>query len=190
METTKQSSWLLPTPTSSWTGEDSFYPLEAQPLPNMRNDCGCNSPFKNDAGSNFATSSSAADLLKKREEYFAETESKCKEAHKVAVKYPSCKGARKPYCKCVEGRMANYDKTVEETIKFERKQAADAPINAAVASLAEPGAGGAIASSASGSTDVVVYAGLSLVVILIAFMGYNWYRGRQQQAQFQQTQTV
>lgn len=182
METTKQSSWLLPTPTSSWTGEDTFYPLEAQPLPNMRNDCGCNSPFKNDAGS------SSSELLKKREEYLADTTSKCKSQHPVASKISGI--GRKPFTNCVNDRMANYDKTVEETIKFERKQAADAPINAAVASLSEPGAGGAIASSASGSTDVVVYAGLSLVVILIAFMGYNWYRGRQQQAQFQQTQNV
>lgn len=183
MEATKQSKWFFATPSSSWTGQDEFYPLQEQATPKMKNDCGCNSPFKNDTGSNFATAS-AADLLKKREDYQSETEAKCKDEHKVAVKFPSCKGARKPYCDCVKDRMANYDATVQDSIKFDRKQAADAPFNAAVASLSEPA--GTIASSASGGSDMVIYGGVAILVLVLFAFGFTWYKNRQSE----QTQTV
>ena len=185
MEATKQSKWFFATPSSSWTGQDEFYPLQEQATPKMKNDCGCNSPFKNDAGSNFATAS-AADLLKKREDYLAETTAKCKSEHPVASKISGA--GRKPYTNCVNDRMANYDKTVEDTIKFERKQAADAPFNEAVASLSggSTTTPGTIASSASQGSDMVIYGGVAILVLVLFFFGFTWYKNHQAE----QAQTV
>lgn len=170
-----QSQWLFPTPTNAWDGTQLFYPLvvQGQLTGTTLNDCGCNSPFKNDTGGGL----SAAELLKKREDYKSETEAKCKEQHPVAVKFPSCKGARKPYCDCVNDSMSNYDRTVEEDIKYQRKQAQDAPFNEALDTLNQPGT---LTSSASGgSSDIMLYGGLAIVFLALFYFGYRWYQTRQ-----------
>lgn len=169
---TQQSQWIIPTPSNSWTKEEFFYPLQGLPAQEVS--------FKNDAGTDIVKAENARQAFKDT------AVATCTREHPKAVKALNCKLLKKPYCECVDEKMARYDEAVEAGLRASRMAAAlksDAEAAASTATnapISPPSAPANNQSSTTGniipSSNTALYVGfgiIALIAVAFVFLGFR-----------------